>query len=178
MPRILVTGFEPFDRWAVNSSWEAVSRLAGKRRGVAAALLPVDHGAAADASRALVARLSPAVLLMTGLAPDPVPRLEQVGRPGPLAVHGGPPMRRGRWPWAAARAGAAARGLPLRLSGNAGGYVCDTSYWAALGTEAPLVAFLHLPPLGGAWTPARLAMVVEAVLGAALGAGLTARAAG
>jgi hypothetical protein len=62
----------------------------------------------------------------------------------------------------------AALGLAMRLSDDAGGYVCDTTYWAALGTEAPQVAFLHLPPPGPVWTPARGARLVEAVLAAAV----------
>ena len=57
----------------------------------------------------------------------------------------------------------------MRFSGDAGGYVCDTTYWAALGTGVPLVAFLHLPPPGPVWTPARGARVVAAVLAAAAG---------
>ena len=171
MTRILVTGFEPFGPWAVNSSWAAVSLLAGRRRGVEAARLPVDHGGAAGAIRDLVRRHAPGVVLLTGLTPDPVPRLERLGRAGPLAAGGGLCVRRGRWPFSRARARAESRGVPLRLSVDAGGFVCDTTYWAALGTGAPRVAFLHLPPTGGAWTPGRLATVVEAVLGAALGAG-------
>jgi pyrrolidone-carboxylate peptidase len=167
MPRILVTGFEPFGRWSVNSSWEAVRHLAGRHRGVRAECLPVEHFAAAEAIRELVARGAPQVVLLTGLAADPVPRLERLGRPGPLACAGGPPVRRGRWPWRAAHARIAARGLPLRLSADAGGYVCDSTYWAALGTSAPLVAFLHLPPVGPTWTPARSALAIEAALEAA-----------
>lgn len=167
MPRILLTGFEPFGRWTVNSSWEAVRHLAGRHRGLETACLPVDHVAAAAAVRELVARGEPQVVLLTGLAADPAARLERLGRPGPLASAGGPPVRRGRWPWRLTRARVAARGLPLRLSADAGGYVCDSTYWAALGTPVPLVAFLHLPPLGPAWTPARAAQAVEAALEAA-----------
>jgi hypothetical protein len=54
----------------------------------------------------------------------------------------------------------------MRLSDDAGGYVCDTTYWAALGTDVPRVAFLHLPPPGPVWTPERGAWVVESVLAA------------
>lgn len=168
MPRILLTGFEPFGPWAVNSSWEAVRHVAARLRDAEAALLPVDHAAAAGAVRALVGRLAPEIVLLCGLAADPVPRLERLGRAGPLASNGGPPLRRGRWPWAAARARGRAHGLPLRLSTDAGGYVCDTTYWAALGTGAPLVAFLHLPPPGPVWTPARAARAVEVVMAAVL----------
>ena len=165
MGGVLLTGFEPFDGWAVNSSWEAVRRLAG-RPGVAVARLPVDHGRAAEAIGALVAELAPAAVLLTGLTPEPRPRLERIGRAGLLGARGGPPVRLGRWPFVRALGRARARGVPLGLSEDAGGYVCDTTYWAALGTPVPRVAFLHLPPLGAAWPAERGARVVECVLGA------------
>lgn len=164
MAAILLTGFEPFRHWDINSSWEAVSLVAQCRRDALAVRLPVDHGRAAAGIRELVAALRPEVLLLTGLTSGPVPRLELCGRAGPLAPHGGPVVRRGRWPFATAHAAVRARGLPIRLSGDAGAYVCDTTYWAALGTTAPLVGFLHLPPVGPVWTPRRAARVVEAVL--------------
>jgi len=169
MTTILLTGFEPFRHWEVNGSWEAVSHLAAKRRGLTAARLPVDHARAAIRLGELVAQLRPAVLLLTGLAGDPVPRLELIGRAGPRSPHGGPVLRRGRWPFGTARLAVRAKGLPMRLSQDAGGYVCDTTYWAALGTGVPLVAFVHLPPVGAVWTPARSARVVETVLEAGLG---------
>lgn len=168
MTRILLTGFEPFGGWPVNSSWEAVNRLAARRRGIEARLLPVDHERAAEDLRGYVAGFRPDVLLLTGLASGPVPRLERIGRGGPLSPHGGPVFRRGRWPWAGAHAEARARGFPLRASYDAGRFVCETTYWAALGTGVPLVAFLHLPPVGPVWTPRRAARAVEAVLAAAL----------
>ena len=164
MSGILLAGFEPFRHWTVNSSWEAVSCLASRRRGMTAARLPVDHRLAAERLRELVAQMRPDVLLLTGLAPDAVARLETVGRAGPLSPHGGPVARSGRWDFAAAMRAAGARGLAMRLSFDAGLYVCDTTYWAALGTGVPRVAFLHLPPPGPVWTPARGAMVAEAVL--------------
>jgi pyroglutamyl-peptidase len=166
MTAILLTGFEPFRDWAVNSSWEAVAHLATRRRGLRVARLPVDHGRAAAGIAELIGVLRPEAVLLTGLASDPVPRLELYGRAWPLAPHGGPVVRRGRWPFAAAHTAVRARGLPVRLSGDAGSYVCDTTYWAALGTGAPLVGFLHLPPVSPVWTPARAARVVEAVLDA------------
>ena len=170
MTRILLTGFEPFRHWAVNSSWEAVHHVATTRRGIVARLLPVDHAGAAHAAREAIDAVAPDILLLTGLASDPVPRLERVGRAGPLSPHGGPGLRTGRWPWAAAHAKARARGVPMRASLDAGLYVCDTTYWAALGSHVPMVCFLHLPPVGPVWTARRAGRAVEAVLAAALSA--------
>ncbi len=166
MAEVLLTGFEPFDCWPVNSSWEVVRRFA-HRQGITVARLPVAHAAAAAAVRSLIARRRPAAALLTGLAPEPLPRLELIGRAGPLAADGGPPARRGRWPFARALARLRARGEPVRLSTDAGGFVCDTTYWAALGTTAPRVVFLHLPPLGPVWTPCRMERIVATMLLAA-----------
>ena len=167
MTRILLTGFEPFRHWAVNSSWEAVRQVAATRRGITVRPLPVDHGRAADAVREAIDETGPEILLLTGLASDPVPRLERFGRAGPLSPHGGPGLRAGRWPWAAAHDAVSAQGLPMRASFDAGLYVCDTTYWAALGSHVPLIAFLHLPPVGPVWTPRRSARAIEAVLASA-----------
>jgi pyrrolidone-carboxylate peptidase len=54
--------------------------------------------------------------------------------------------------------------VPARVSRDAGGYVCDTTYWAALGEGPARVAFLHLPPPGPVWTPARAARGLAAML--------------
>ena len=90
MTKILLTGFEPFRQWAVNSSWEAVRHLAERRGGLSAERLPVDHELAAAAVRTLIDDLRPEIVLLTGLADDPVPRLERLGRAGPLPPYGGP----------------------------------------------------------------------------------------
>lgn len=154
MAGIVVTGFGPFGEWARNSSGEAVRLLAG----VSAHVLPVDHALAADCLREIVAAERPGVLLLTGLARSRYFRLETVAR--------GQSVRAGRWDFAAARARLMARGEPCRLSANAGRYVCETTYFAALGTPVPRVAFLHVPPLGGAWSVERVARGIVSVLGA------------
>ncbi|MBK0399846.1 hypothetical protein H0I76_11650 [Limibaculum sp. M0105] len=171
MARVLMTGFEPFRHWQVNSSWEAVRLLGGRLRDVAAACLPVEHHAAAQAVRELIAREGPEVVLLAGLAPDPVLRLETVARPGPLAPWAGG-VRRGRWGWPEALGALRSAGLPVRVSRDAGGYVCDTTYWAALGEGPRRVAFMHLPPPGPVWTPERAARALSAALA---GAGLRER---
>ncbi|MEO1721682.1 MAG: hypothetical protein AAFR84_04695 [Pseudomonadota bacterium] len=162
----LVTGFEPFGSWPVNSSWQGVRALAERRPGLRIACLPVDHAAAAERIALLCRAHRPSRLLLTGLAPDPVLRLETFGRPGPLSPqHGG--GRRSRWPVAAALSSLAALGLPARRSMDAGRYVCDTTLWHALGLSVPQVIFLHIPPPGASWPPRRVARGMAAVLDAA-----------
>lgn len=157
---VLVTGFEPFRQYTVNSSWEGVRLL----ESVPHACLPVDHGAAAARIGALIDHHRPRVVLLTGLAAGAVPRIETVAR-RPAGMDG-PALRRGRWPFA--RAVAAIR--PARLSSDAGRYVCETAYWTALGCKGPRrVAFLHVPPLSEVWTPRRIARVIAACLRTGLG---------
>ena len=163
MAAILVTGFEPFGNWTVNSSWETVRHLSGRAVDIRSLCLPVDYEGAAMMVREAVCREAPAVLLLTGLAPDPVARLEVAARPGALAPWS-VERRVGRWTWQRAIDSMRRAGIPVRLSCDAGGYICDTTYWAALGEAVPRVAFLHLPPLGGAWTTARLGRAVHACL--------------
>lgn len=161
----LLTAFAPFGRWRVNSS-EAAARLLEGRPGLRVAVLPVDHAAACDALAAAVAATRPAALLLTGLADEPRLRLELLAR-RPAGRSDGLAQARGVWPWAAALDAVRAAGAPIRLSRDAGRYVCETSYWrAATAPMAARVAFLHVPPLGPAWPAERVAAAVAACLAA------------
>lgn len=160
---VLVTGFEPFHQWRVNSSWEGARRLARRRPEIAALRLPVDHDGAAEALAVGLARSRPRILLMCGLAAGRDCRLERIGR------ERGGRARRGAWPWAAAAAALRRAGLASRFSEDAGRFVCDTSYAAALAWRAERgwperVAFLHVPPLSPAWRADRIAAAIEAAL--------------
>lgn len=166
---VLLTGFGPFREWTVNSSGEVARALAG-RAGLLTRILPVDHEAGAAALRAALAAGEPRLVLCTGLCPEPRPRLELRAR-RPQTVAAGTPVHNGVWPWAASLDAIRATGAPARLSGDAGGYVCETVYWTALdarrnGRAVP-VAFLHLPPLSATWPLDRHLATVEACLSAA-----------
>lgn len=87
--RVMVTGFEPFGAWTFNPSGEALGLIARDLPGALTLRLPVDHAAAAARIRAAVAEHRPQTLLLTGLMPDPVLRLETVARPGPLVPWAG-----------------------------------------------------------------------------------------
>lgn len=161
MARILLTGFAPFGRWPINSSWQAVRCVRDPR--IVSACLPVHHDAAAEEVTRLIAKTRPDAVLLTGLAATPALRLETCARRGVLNLPG-PDLRRGRWPFHAARQAIAARGISVRMSANAGAYVCDTTYWAALGSPVAFVAFLHVPPLGTSATAMGLARGLEVML--------------
>ena len=168
--RALLTGFEPFKQWTVNSSGEAVKALGGMP-GIATRVLPVDHAAAAAALREAIAEVQPSVVLCTGLASEQRPRLELRAR-RPEGVADGHAVLTGLWPWAAGLAAIRSTGAPVRLSEDAGAYVCETVYWTALDARLrldtpPLVGFLHVPPVSDDWPVARHATVIAACLSAA-----------
>ncbi|GJD50096.1 Pyrrolidone-carboxylate peptidase [Methylobacterium crusticola] len=171
--RLLITGFGPFPRVPVNPSAALAERLAASRR-LALALggrpdLLVLRTAYASVEGALAPALAagPGAVLMLGVAgrarsvrvearalnrgsrlfPDASGRL-----PAGLALDPEGPLLR--------RAGALARkaatllrrhGLRVRLSRDAGRYLCNAAYYRALAEPVP-VLFLHipLPPRAGA----------------------------
>ncbi|MEM7239859.1 MAG: hypothetical protein AAF501_18795 [Pseudomonadota bacterium] len=164
MRRTLVTGFEPFGPWRVNSSWEGVQRLARLQPTFVIACLPVDYDAAAADLGHAIEQHRPDRLLLTGLADRSVPTLETRACVGPSCRADTRPHRAGRWNFDRWLSRMRTAQIPAKLSSNAGRYVCETTYWTALGTHVQEVAFLHLPPLGQAWSAARLARVIGATL--------------
>lgn len=173
MTSILITGFEPFNEWKVNSSWEA-ARIAADLLGsnCRAVLLPVDHAAAHERIADLFAGGHPDVCLLTELAAGEGLRLERSARkPAELADVPGPEMLAGSWAWENAAAKLADSGFPVSLSDDAGAFVCESTYWSALnrrrsaGAAFP-IAFLHVPPLSDLWSAARIAEAMRIVLAA------------
>lgn len=165
MSPILVTGFGPFPGSPVNPS-AALARAIGQRLRRApggAAQVLVLRTAYAAIPGALMPALAerPAAVLMLGVATrarrirveirarNRASRLypDASGRPAARLVLDaeGPAARRGA---ATAQALAALRrhGLDARLSNDAGRYLCNASYFAALGTGLP-VLFVHIPPV-------------------------------
>lgn len=170
-PVILVTAFEPFGPYRVNSSWEAARVLERRFAGrVVAARLPVHRARAAAALAALLRHHRPEACLLTGLARGPRLRIETVARrPRALAGPDAPGLLAGSWPVAEAGLALRLSGLPYRVSRNAGRYVCDSTYWALLmfriNNGWPRDAgFLHVPPLSRRFTAARLAAGMERIV--------------
>jgi pyroglutamyl-peptidase len=70
-PLVLLTGFEPFNKEAINPSWETVRALDGWSEDgfdVAVRQMPCVFGAAIDALHEAVSTLRPAVVIAVGQA--------------------------------------------------------------------------------------------------------------
>ena len=73
MQNVLLTGFEPFDKAAVNPSWEAVRQLDGvplcEGVKIVARCLPCAFATAAETLLQLINEQRPAMVIATGLGP-------------------------------------------------------------------------------------------------------------
>ena len=164
---ILLTGFQPFGSNAVNPTMLLMDRLAGAP-GVVTATLPVEYGTSGDAFEALLDRHRPAAALCFGLAyktdvvlvermawnRDETEQADNAGvvRQGAVIVDGAPPAYGCGFPVPLLVRALAGAGVPVSLSDNAGGYVCNHLYFRARhaiethGLSTPM-AFIHVPPL-------------------------------
>lgn len=196
---VLLTAFEPFDGHQVNASWlaaEQVARTWSADTPLVVELLPVSFARAPAVLAEALARHTPAVVLATGEAggrarvgvervavnvvdatiPDAdgwQPVDEPVLPGGPVGHWSGLPVR--------ACVDAVARtGLPVEVSGTAGGYVCNAVFYhlmaAVEGTDVR-AGFVHLPRTpaqagdGPALVTADSALAVATILATTLAAG-------
>jgi pyroglutamyl-peptidase len=172
---VLLTGFEPFNEWDVNSSWEAARLVEQAMPGVVQAwLLPVDYFAARERLHVLLEELRPAVCLCTGLTPHEHFAVETRARkPEQFAGLDGADENPGAWPWEEMHSDLLALGVPAVCSEEAGRYVCESTYWALLEFRRrhrfpEEAAFLHVPPLSDRFPVERVAAAVLAVIRARL----------
>jgi pyroglutamyl-peptidase len=167
MPTLLITGFGPFPGAPYNPTIRLVERLTKLRRPALADVRIVSHVfetsyAAVDRDLpALLERHKPDALLMFGLAartryvrietrarnalallPDVSGAVLRRG----VIVPGGPLDRMMSAPQRRLLAAARSAGLPVRLSRDAGRYLCNYVCWRASETGGPeLAAFVHVP---------------------------------
>jgi len=170
LPRILLTGFDPFGGESINPSWEAVRALHGKRIGghlVVARQLPTEFAASLRLLKAAEREVRPAILLGVGQAggrqqlslervainvqdariPDNAgaqPIDEPVIADGPAAYFSTLPIK-------AMLAALHAAGLPAEISQSAGTYVCNHIAYAMLHLASKRrgvrAGFIHIPYL-------------------------------
>src|SRR5262245_45018760 len=166
--RVLITGFGPFPGAPFNPTGLLVQRLGTRRRPALADVNRITHVfrtsyAAVDAELpALLARHRPDVLLLFGLAArTPYLRVETLARNAVSATvpdvggrvlrtasirAGAPVCLNGRAPFRRLAQAAGSAGVPVRLSRDAGSYLCNYLYWSALEHDKPSrVVFVHVP---------------------------------
>lgn len=167
-PTVLLTGFAPFGGDASNPSWQAVSRLHGRRiahHRVVARELPTEFGASLEALRAALRELRPALVLCVGLAATrPRLSLERLAiniddaripdnagaQPVDVPViAGGPAAYFATVPIKAMLAALRRTGIDAEVSQTAGTYVCNHVFYGlmhALRTRrAVRGGFIHVP---------------------------------
>lgn len=173
LPVVLLTGFEPFGPGKpANPSWEGIKPLDGQMlRGyrVVCRELPVEWGAPLERLPALIKELRPVAVFSFGQGLPGGFALESraANRRAPLAdnrgnrppsekiVEKGPAEFRASSDLRTLRDRLAKQGHTVRVSQNAGSYLCEEclyslEYLRAQRGDSPLeVLFCHVPPLDG-----------------------------
>jgi pyroglutamyl-peptidase len=158
MTRVLVTGFEPFGENAVNPSQLLAEELGG-------VVLPGSYARAATALRAALEERSPDVVLCFGLAETrtaiSIERFahnldeastvdnESAAGSGAEIEPSGPVACRTRLPVEEIVAALEAEEIPVQISRDAGGYLCNHVFYVLMRALEPgqLGGFVHVPPL-------------------------------
>jgi pyroglutamyl-peptidase len=167
--RVLITAFGPFPRAPFNPSALVAKALARRRRPALAGLKREAYVfatayACIDRELPRLFAQRPDVVLMFGLAGrtrelrietqarNAMSRLlPDAGKYRPrhgTIEFGAPPARRGLAPFARLAAAVRSRAVPVRVSRDAGTYLCNYAYWRALSAAPggrPLVLFVHMP---------------------------------
>lgn len=162
--RVLVTAFEPYDVWKMNSSWDALVAYVshqGANANVLTRRYPVDLTKLQSRLDLDLAQGVDAVLHL-GQAPGSSGiQLESIALNiagvgmnsnndfGEL-VHDAPVAYRTRYPVGKWAQELKSTGIPSQVSYHAGTYLCNAAmylshHWFARRHEQPLVGFLHLP---------------------------------
>ena len=157
MTRVLLTAFEPYDRWPDNSSWLALMDLTNWFDGpveLATRRYPVDLGKMSEKLRADLQE-DYDFALHCGQAPGSSRlRLESVGlnlrTDGSEILSGAPAAYRSAMPLPRAVARMNEAGVPAAVSHHAGTYLCNAAlflsqhYTASFGMKT-LSTFIHMP---------------------------------
>lgn len=170
--KVAITGFGAFPGAPWNPTQALVARLAGLRRpaladiAITPAIFPVSYASVDIELSTLLARIRPDVLLMFGLAArTPYLRVETRARnavsalwpdashrkaSGTRIVPGGPSALRFGADDVRLREAARATGIDVRLSRDAGRYLCNYLSWRAIEAtsrgDGPAVSrFIHVP---------------------------------
>ena len=166
---LLMSGFEPFGGYEINSSYEAIVPFDGMMVGgldVRIVELPVVWGDSWDELAAEIDRLHPDAVIATGQAGPEGMRFEAtaanvmhgtdnagVTMTGEPIVPGGPGRLWASYPIDEMNAAMTGGGFPTLVSNNAGDFLCNYVMYRlmdyrASATEPPAAAgFIHVPPV-------------------------------
>lgn len=173
LPRILLTGFKPFGRFAVNPSEKLIRAVSASEKPfpdtlVAAVVLETAYDACERQLEQAIAEFSPDAILSFGLngRADEI-KLERLAvniddarlpdcdgdeRNGQPIAEEGPPAYWSTLPLEAMHGALTVEGIPAGFSNHAGAYVCNHVFYYARhlietrGLEI-LAGFVHVPPL-------------------------------
>ncbi len=171
---ILLTGHEPFGGLTKNTSWEVASRLEGETIAgleVVAVRLPVVWEECGRQVREAIRRHRPRMVLATGVAWVGLVQVETTARnerrkykdnrdelPRAKVIEpGGPERIATRLPVERIMKRLKALGLPAATSDDAGGYLCNETFYSLLRETARLegetgrpvpAGFIHVPRTG------------------------------
>jgi pyroglutamyl-peptidase len=169
--QVLVTAFEPFGAWTLNSSLEAADALAASSPAgieLATATLPVAYSGAVAALTAAVRQADPDVVIALGQAegraaitPERIAvnldEAEAADNEGVVSlerpiVAGAPAAYLSTLPVRAIVERLRGAGIPAKVSRTAGGYLCNHVFYGLmhlLATERPGTSggFVHVPLL-------------------------------
>lgn len=187
-PRVLLTGFEPFENEKLNSSWEVARALHGDviaDATVHAVQLPCVFGASIDALDTALAEVRPALVICLGYAsgrgeitPERVAiniddaRIRDNAGHQPVdtpVVAGGPAAYFSNLPIKAMVRGMREQGVPASVSNTAGTFVCNHIFYALMHRLATRVVagvrggFIHVPvfPAHAAGHPGMMSMAQD-----------------
>ena len=158
MRSVLITGFEPFGEHEVNPSQLLAEALGG-------VVLPVSYARAAAALREAIRERDPDVVLCFGLADNreaiSIERFahnldeasttdnEAAAGSGAAIDPAGPLAYRSTLPVDAIVAALQAEDVPVEVSRDAGGFLCNHVFYVLMGALEPgqIGGFVHVPPL-------------------------------
>jgi pyroglutamyl-peptidase len=163
----LITGFEPFEAWRQNTSELAVRRLAELALpSVVTAVLPVSYTRAGERVAELLEAHRPSTLILLGLAgtadrlrlertarnrdDSPRPDMDGVAGTGHAIVASAPDTYPTTLPLAEMARAAEELGARIEYSNDAGGYVCNHTFFIAQHLTASRFptcrsGFVHVP---------------------------------
>jgi pyroglutamyl-peptidase len=187
VPDVLVTGFGPFPGVDRNPSGEVLASVAGPD--VETILLPVDFRRAIATLTEAIPRLRPRITVLFGVAAaERSVRVERVARNHgsstapdvsgwiqgrrPL-VAGAPATYLATLPTSPILEALTGAGWPAESSDDAGGYVCNAAFFAALHVIAARklrthCGFVHIPGATG-WSASQYQALTQTAINAASG---------